>query len=79
MRPHPLSHDDTNETPALKRKTFTVPEAAVLLGISRAKAYRCVRSGELRALQFGRRIVVPARVIEELLGEEPVLRELDTA
>ena len=56
-------------TTVVTRKTFTVPEAAVLLGISRAKAYRCVRSGELRALQFGRRLVVPACVIDELLGD----------
>jgi len=52
----------------LRRQTFTVPEAAALLGISRAKAYQCVHSGEIRAVQFGRRIVVPASVIEELLG-----------
>lgn len=60
---------------ALSRKTYTVAEAAVLLGISRAKAYRCVRSGELHALQFGRRIVVPARVIDDLLEGGPVSQQ----
>ena len=61
------------------RRTYTVTEAAAILGISRAKAYDCVRRGELRTLSFGRRIVVPAVVIEELLtgaedlpGLEPV-------
>lgn len=52
----------------LQRQTLTVPEAAALLGISRAKAYQCVHSGEIRAVQFGRRIVIPASVIDELLG-----------
>lgn len=49
------------------RRTYTVTEAAALLGISRAKAYDCVRSGELPALRFGRRIVVPAAALERLL------------
>ena len=63
----------------MTRKTFTVPEAAAVLGISRAKAYRCVRSGELHALQFGRRIVIPARVLDEMLGGEPPPVERRTA
>lgn len=69
----------TDETPQVTRKTFTVPEAAAVLGISRAKAYRCVRSGELHALQFGRRIVIPARVLEEMLGGDPARAERRTA
>lgn len=53
---------------ATQRRTYTVPEAAAILGISRAKAYESVRTGELEALQFGRRIVIPAGVIDQLLG-----------
>ena len=82
MQAHRTTLHDTAETegtPRLTRKTFTVPEAAALLGISRAKAYRCVRSGELHALQFGRRIVVPARVLEDLLGTTPVSAGRHTA
>lgn len=64
---------DSNGEARLRRprQTFTVPEAAELLGISRAKAYQCVHTGEIRAVQFGRRIVVPASAIEELLGTPP--------
>ena len=51
-----------------RRLTYTIEEAARLIGISRAKAYQCVRSGEIRAIQLGRRRVVPAVVLEELLG-----------
>jgi excisionase family DNA binding protein len=74
----PLSADDTAADGGLgdftgarlQRQTYTVPEAAALLGISRAKAYQCVRSGEIKAIQFGRRIVVPAWVIDQLLGTD---------
>jgi len=51
----------------LTRLTYTVTEAAVLLGISRAKAYECARTGELPVLRFGRRLVVPAVALDELL------------
>jgi hypothetical protein len=42
---------------------------AALLGISRSKAYACVRTGEIPAIHIGRRVVVPRRVVEELLIE----------
>ncbi len=45
----------------------TVSEAATLLGISRALAYRLVRKGELRHIRLGRRVVVPYRAIQEML------------
>jgi excisionase family DNA binding protein len=57
----------TTPTPA-KKLTVTVEEAAEVIGISRAQAYRCVRRGELRAVQLGRRLVVPLVALEDLLG-----------
>lgn len=39
--------------------TFTVPEAAALLGISPWSYYERVKRGELPARRIGRRIVVP--------------------
>jgi excisionase family DNA binding protein len=53
------------------RLTCTVEEAAVLLGISRGQAYHCVRTGELRSVQLGRRIVIPRIAIDELLSGSP--------
>ena len=47
--------------------TLTVPEAAELLGISRALAYDLVARHELPALRLGRRLVIPRRVIEDWL------------
>jgi excisionase family DNA binding protein len=49
----------------------TVPEAARLLGISRTHAYELVARGDLAAIRLGRRIVVPKRAIESLLGMAP--------
>jgi len=52
------------------RRTYTVVEAAGLLGISRSHAYNCVKSGELPSLRLRRRIVVPAHAIAALLDAE---------
>ncbi len=51
-----------------KSLTVTVSEAAVALGISRSTAYECVRTGQLRAVRLGRRLVVPRDAITELLA-----------
>jgi len=52
----------------MERRTLSVSEAARILGISRAHAYDCVRSGELPSITLGRRVVVPRQAIEELLA-----------
>ena len=52
---------------AVTRLTLTVDEAALMLGGSRAAAYRCVKRGELRGVQLGRRIVIPVAAVDELL------------
>jgi excisionase family DNA binding protein len=49
------------------KMTLTVPEAAALLGISRALAYELVSRSELPALRLGRRLVIPRRALEALL------------
>jgi excisionase family DNA binding protein len=56
--------------PAPVCQTYTVTEAARLLGISRSHAYACVKSGELPALRFRGRVVVPKRAIEAVLGDD---------
>lgn len=59
--------DDGISAAQPNRLTRTVEETALLLGISRGKAYECVRRGEIPSKRFGRRIVVPLSAIEELL------------
>ncbi len=51
------------------RRTYTVDEAAAVLGISRTTAYECVKSGELPSLRFRRRIVIPVTALKALIGE----------
>jgi excisionase family DNA binding protein len=52
--------------------TLSVEQAAQRLGISRSTAYECVRSGTIPSLRFRRRIVIPAVVIDQLLGSVAV-------
>jgi excisionase family DNA binding protein len=51
-----------------RRVLYTVEEAAHLLGISPSTVYRWAREGELRTVQVGGRMVVPASSLEQLLG-----------
>ena len=50
------------------RLTYSVPEAAEILGISKTTAYECVHRGEIPSLTFGRRIVITRRDLEDLIG-----------
>lgn len=52
-----------------KKLTITVGEAARLLGISRGLAYEMVRVGRIPSIRFGKRLVVPRRAFEQMLGE----------
>jgi excisionase family DNA binding protein len=47
--------------------TFTVPEAAEILRISRWAAYEGVKKGELPVIWIGRRCLVPRRALERML------------
>lgn len=50
------------------RLTVSVAEAARMLGIGRTMAYRCVRTGELPAVNLGGRILIPVVALENLVG-----------
>ncbi len=52
----------------MDRLTFTVTEAAALLGVSRGLLYAKVRSGEIRAIKLGRKVVITKATVEQLLG-----------
>lgn len=60
----------TNIAPSqpAERLTYTVDEAAQLLGISRNSAYEAARCGEIPTIRVGRRILVPRNRLEELLA-----------
>jgi excisionase family DNA binding protein len=47
--------------------TFTVPEAAEILRISRWAAYEGVKKKEIPVIWIGRRCLVPRRALEKML------------
>lgn len=67
-RPELTGHLGGDPVEQMERRTLSVSEAARVLGISRAHAYDCVRTGELPSISLGRRVVVPRQAIEELLA-----------
>ena len=50
------------------RKTYTVAEAARVLGIGRTSAYEAVRTGRIPTLRIGKRVLVPIVALERLLA-----------
>ena len=55
----------------VRRRTYSVPEVAVILGIGRSTAYALVQRGELAGLRVGGRVVVACAEIDRMLGEDP--------
>lgn len=43
-------------------------QTAEMLGVSKAHVYRLIRSGEIRAVRLGKRVLIPAREIERLIN-----------
>ena len=65
-----MARDGASDPDARReRLVVTVPEAATLLGISRALAYELAARGELPVIRLGRRLVVPRRALLDLVGE----------
>ena len=50
-----------------EKMVISVPEAGVLLGISRGQAYLMVKKGRLPVLRLGRRLVVPKPAFMKML------------
>ena len=52
---------------SITRQTFTVTEAAEIIGVGRSTLYEFVKSGRVPSLRLGRRVVIPTHVIESML------------
>ena len=53
-----------------KPLTYSVPEFAALIGVSRGTAYEAVRLGQVPSIRLGkRRIVIPRAAVEALLAQ----------
>ena len=55
---------------AAPKLILTIDEAAGVLRISRQSAYEAARRGEIPTIRLGRRILVPRRALEKLIGTE---------
>jgi excisionase family DNA binding protein len=56
--------------PRLERRTYTVREAAQVLGVGKNLMYDAIRSGRVQVIRLGdggRKIVIPREAIERLL------------
>lgn len=60
-----------------QRTTYTIDEAASLLGISRSTAYECARTGQLPVLRFGRRLLVTRIALLQLLDVDRLTSNTD--
>ena len=54
----------------LDKPSCSVAEFAKLVGLSRNAAYEAIERGEVRAIRFGKRIVVPTLQLRRMLGFE---------
>lgn len=55
------------ENRPVQRLTYSVDEAAEVLGISRASAYEAIRKGEIPHIKIGKRILIPRVALDDLL------------
>ena len=62
----------------MERETYTVTEAARILGIGRSAAYEGVQSGQIPHIRVGRRILVPHVALERLLQAQNRQRNGDS-
>ena len=55
------------------RATYTIDEAAHILGVGRNLVYRSAERGELAqvAIRIGRRVLIPLEALHRLLASEP--------
>lgn len=51
----------------MDKLTYSVEEAAKVLGIGRNTAYEAVRSGEIPSVKIGKRLLVPVKALENML------------
>jgi excisionase family DNA binding protein len=51
------------------RLTYTVEQAAKLLGIGRNQGYEAAASGQIPSIRIGKRILVPRLALEAMLAK----------
>jgi excisionase family DNA binding protein len=56
-------------------RTYTIEEAAKIIGIARVSAYAAVHSGTIPTLRIGKRLLVPKVALERLLSGQTAQNE----
>ncbi len=64
--------------PQPNRLTYSVEEAAELLGISRAFAYKCIKSGDIPHIRIKGRILVPKSALHRFVDGQRAAAEAPT-
>jgi excisionase family DNA binding protein len=59
-----MSADDNS----ISRQTYTLEEAAKLLGVGRNQAYDAAKRGQIPVLKIGRRLLVPKAALNRMLS-----------
>ncbi len=57
------------------RQTWTIEEAAELIGVGRSTAYAAARSGQIPVIRVGRRLLVTRAGLDALLSAPAVNRD----
>jgi excisionase family DNA binding protein len=60
---------ESDEAPAIQRRTVDAREASQILGVSRLTIYKMAKSGQLHTIKLGNRVLVPIARLKQLLGE----------
>ena len=53
----------------MNKQTYSIPEAAKVLGIGRTAAYEGARTGQIPTIRIGKRILVPIAALERKLAQ----------
>ncbi len=64
----PSAREGSGAASAAGPTFYSVPDAAKLIGTSSVTLYRAIRDGEFPALRVRGRLIVPARVLEEMVS-----------
>jgi excisionase family DNA binding protein len=70
---------ETSRRRVVERMTYTIVEAARLLGVGKTTLYEAVRLGEVSAVRIRGRMLIARPVLAELLGFEPPLPDAKDA
>jgi excisionase family DNA binding protein len=53
----------------LRKRLYSVDEAAFMLGLDRSWLYRLINAGEIKAVRSGRRRLIPEREVSAYLAK----------